>query len=337
MAQVYKLESNLADYVSTLSQNKQEGWGYTSYYILSADNSEAVMNGTSIIITTTVDDMLVDTQDNCFVWVRMEVIDQTTNDNVASVTVELTNQSEVAVDWGVRDAKFTPGYGAKLNNVNPSSTSAGVKKEESTLLIASASVTDIEIETKGTFAPVGGVTSRGISLGTAQKILTTVMDALRTMTLNKPTEQNYTRMRFAIPESYSSQRSSDGLEVNYRGFVEPGDQVRITDSKHNFVVWAGTRASVRSFWILSGKEEWVGSSTLPTIGFDSQPQNYLSLLRDKNGVFSGLVDTQLDSRQIPPEPLVQVSDSSVTAELAGATAVDLPRIFTIQRLAKSNC
>ena len=350
MVQSYSVEQS-KDFASTISQSidcektsdnttncsccKSK---LTNYRVLRADNPEDSMDETIIIIEATVGDMQVDEKGTCFASVVMEVIDQGTNVVIAFITLILMNKSETAADFEVVSAQPITENDVNLNKVTTSSTSASLKTDEVTAWVISADVKDIDVDTKEGMSLVGEVTSRGLSSETAKSILTTAVRAVKTVNLGDSKVVSYGTKEWKYPIPYSYQRSSDATEVRYSGSnSETGDSVSITDSSHKYSPWAGTRASARAFRILSGKEELWGSSTLPYVVKDSQPQNYSTLLTNTKGDISGIVHTQLESQQVSAVPFIDVSDSSVTAELAGATAARFSEILRIQALTKSNC
>ena len=332
----YKVEPNTA-YGSTISQTKQKNWVFTSYYMLRAADFKDAMDGTTFIIEATVSSMLVGTLGKCSAYVGMALIDQTANDVIAQGTLTLMTKSEDNV-FEVTNAQVTPRDGVMLNNVKPSSTSTGVKKEESTVRIASGPVTYIEIDTKEGVLLSGEVISRGLTSETAQKILTTAVGAVKTVTLNKPTEQTYIGRPFPLPVSYSYQRSSEGTKANYTGFVdELGDSVRIMDSSYQFCACGGAVAGSREYNLALGGQHLIGSSSLPNVPFGSQERYEIqSLLRDQRGEFRGIVYTQLESQQVAPQLFIDVSESFVTADSAATTAANLSDSVRIDRLTKLN-
>jgi hypothetical protein len=340
------------NYLPTIQETSGD-WTLTAYFTLKAEDPLDAMDGPSIYLHATVRNMLVDAEGNCSADVLMDIMDQATNDGIATGTVDVMNKSEDFGDWGVRSSSVRPIFGATINNVSTgdvgdvTSASAGVKKEEQVVMIASAYVEGLGVETNEPMSLGGEVTSQDISLKTARSLLTTVVKAIQSVTLADPTVVTYRKDRVTLSGSYSNLRSSDAITVIYgsnvvaaTGFGDAAHSfptVTVTDTDHQYAAELGTLAGTRIYSIRSGDDMLSGSANIPIPSFEAQPRVFETLLMNQHGEIAGIMITQLHIPDFDMNAqVVTVSQSTVTAEQAAATAADLSISLTFNQLTKIN-
>lgn len=326
------------NYLPTIQETSGD-WTLTAYYTLNADGNLDAMEGTAVAAHATVRNMLVDEEGNCSADVLMDIMDQATNDGIATGTLTVTNQSEDNDDWVVRSSNFIPSLEATINNVSTG---------EVVTTIASAYVEGLGVETNEPMSLGGEVTSQDISSKTARSLLTTVVKAIQSVTLADPTVVTYRKDLVTLSGSYSNLRSSDAATAIYGGNAVAatgfGDAAHsfpmlgVTDTEYNYAAGSGTIPLRRGFSIRSGDDMLSGSATLPMPPFGAQlPPVFETLLRDQHGEIAGTVITQLQRLSFDMKaPVVTVSQSTVTAEQAAATAESFQTSLTFHLLTKNN-